>query len=169
MLGPFERADLPARDAHPDIADSLRGAGPGPAGGVGEEGIAAVDDDVVRLEVWRELLDHVVHRPAGLDHDDDRARPREARDKVRQRAGGEEAALLSVLADKLVRPFRVPVEDRDAETLACGVPREIRAHDRQAQYADVSQIRHRSSPSWDCVLAGCVGRARGRRRSDVAG
>ena len=143
---PFERADLAARDAHADIADPFRRQRLVTARRVGEEGIAAVDHDVVRFEMGRELLDHLVDRPPGLHHDDDGARPLEAGDEIGQLAGGEKPPFAPMLRDKLVRSFGMPVEERHAETLAGRVAREIGAHDRQTHHADVRQIRHMFSP-----------------------
>src|SRR5262249_10533619 len=70
----FTRALLAARYAHADEAElPLLEAGEA-ALRIGEQRIAAVDHDVVGLEVRHELADHVVDRLAGLHHDDDRAR-----------------------------------------------------------------------------------------------
>ena len=45
--------------------------------GVGEERVAAVDDDVALLQERLEFGDDRIHRPAGLHHDQDAARPLE--------------------------------------------------------------------------------------------
>src|SRR5690606_25231163 len=42
---------------------------------VGIERVAAFEDGVALIEMRQQLLDHVVDGLAGLDHDDDRARP----------------------------------------------------------------------------------------------
>ena len=77
--GPVERAFLAAGDAAPTKFSCLllqRGLAPA---GVGEVRVAAVDDDVAGLEQRHQLVDDRVGRPAGLDHDDDRARLARAR------------------------------------------------------------------------------------------
>src|SRR5579871_3616910 len=53
----LERALLAAGNAHADETDLFRFAGLVAAGGVGEERIAAVDDDVARIEMGQELVD----------------------------------------------------------------------------------------------------------------
>ena len=39
--------------------------------GVGKERIAALDDGIALFEMGQQLLDHVIDRLTGLDHDDD--------------------------------------------------------------------------------------------------
>ena len=53
--------------------------------GVPEIGVAAVDDDVARVEQRRQLGEHGVDRDAGFDHQDDLARPRQRGDELGQR------------------------------------------------------------------------------------
>ena len=60
--GPFERPFLAAGDAGADEEQALRLQRPGAAGGVGVVGVAAVDEDVARLEQRDELVDDVVDR-----------------------------------------------------------------------------------------------------------
>ena len=62
--GPLQRPFLAARDARADEQDALLLERSGAPGGVGIVGVAAVDQDVARLEQRRELVDDVVDRPA---------------------------------------------------------------------------------------------------------
>ena len=140
----FERAFLAAGNAHADEADLFRFAGSVAPRGVGEQRVAAVDDDVALLEMGQELVDHVVDRLAGLDHDEDGARLGDAGDKLWQRLGREEAAFAAVLRHELVGPLGIAVEHRDAEPMPRRVSRQIGAHDGQSEDADVSLISHRS-------------------------
>ena len=110
--------------------------------GVGEERVAAVDDDVALLEMRHELVDHLVDRLAGLDHDEDRAGLLDAGDKLGQRLGREKSAFLAVLGDQLVGPLGIAVEDRNAESIVRGVSRQVCAHDGQSHNANVSLISH---------------------------
>ena len=59
--------------------------------GVGEERVAAVDQDVAGLEMGQQLVDHLVDRLAGLDHDDDGARLGQRGDEFLQGLGRREA------------------------------------------------------------------------------
>src|SRR5581483_4122660 len=102
----------------------------------------AVDDDVAGLQMGAELVDDVVDRLAGLDHDDDRAGARERGDEFRDRLGGREATLRAMRGDYLVRPSAMAVVDRAAETLAGGVAGESAADGRQAENADIVKLRH---------------------------
>ena len=85
--------------------------------GVGEQRVAAVDDDVVFLEMRQELVDHLVDRLAGLDHDENRPGLGDAGDKLGQGLRREEAAFAAVLGDQLVGPLVIAIEDRDAEPM----------------------------------------------------
>ena len=62
MVGPFERALLAAGDAGADEVQALLAERLLAAAGVGEVGVAAVDDDVALLQQRRELVDHRVGR-----------------------------------------------------------------------------------------------------------
>ena len=57
------------------------------------ERIAAFEDGVARFEVRQQLLDHVVDRLAGLDHDDDRARALHRLDERREVGLGHDLAV----------------------------------------------------------------------------
>ena len=141
----LERALLAAGNAHADEADLFRFARLVTAGGVGEQRIAAVDDDVARLEMGHELVDHLVDGRAGLDHDEDRTGLGDAGDKVREGPGREEPPFAAMLGHEFVGPFMVAVEKRDAEPVSRRVSRQVRAHDGQSEDADVSLISHVSS------------------------
>ena len=90
----------------------------------------------------RQLVDHLVHGRAGLDHDENGAGLGDARDKVGEVAGREEPALAAMLRHELVRPFMVAVEEGDAKSVPRGVAREVGAHDGQSHDADVSLLSH---------------------------
>ena len=70
------------------------------ADGVVEVRVAAVDDDVARLEQRGELVDDRVGGLAGLHHDDDGARPLERGDEVLEALGRDEVALVAVLVEQ---------------------------------------------------------------------
>ena len=71
---PLERALFAARHAGADVEQAARLEILGAADAVGEVGVAAVDDDVALVEQRHQLVDQVVDRLAGLDHDHHPAR-----------------------------------------------------------------------------------------------
>ena len=75
--GAVPRAVFAAGDAGPDKQDAFFGESLGAAVGVGKERVAAVNDDVARLEHWKDVVDHLVDGVAGFDHEHDAARPLE--------------------------------------------------------------------------------------------
>ncbi|MEZ4507620.1 MAG: hypothetical protein R2848_17640 [Thermomicrobiales bacterium] len=75
-----QSAFFSTRDAHADEAE-LPVPFDGAAFGVGEEGIAAVDDDIIRIDELGKLGQHRIDRRAGFHHDDDAARFREGFDE----------------------------------------------------------------------------------------
>ena len=85
----------------------------------------------------RQLVDHGVGGRAGLDHDDDRARPPQAGDEVGHRLAGHERALAAVLGDQAAGALRRAVVQRDGVAVPGQVPGQVAAHDRQAGDADV--------------------------------
>ena len=66
---PFERAFFAARNAAADKVQTALFQILAAALGIGEKGIAAVDNHVALFEQRNELIDDRVHRRAGFDHD----------------------------------------------------------------------------------------------------
>ena len=88
-----ERALLAARDAHADEVDAGGADLLLAADGVVEVRVAAVDDDVARLEALDELGDDGVGALAGLHHDDRGAGLGERGDELVVALGGDEPGL----------------------------------------------------------------------------
>jgi hypothetical protein len=124
----FERAFLAARDAHAEEADALLPQLMEAPVRVGEQRIAAIDDDVVGLEMRDELGDDVVDGLAGLDHDDDGPRAAERRHELRNGLRGGEAAFRAMRRHQVLRASAMAIVDRDAETLSGRIAREISPH-----------------------------------------
>jgi hypothetical protein len=74
------RALLAARDAGAEEAETALAQRPLAADRVLKAGVAAVDDDVAWREQRSERVDLLVGSRAGLDHEDDRARPPQSAD-----------------------------------------------------------------------------------------
>ena len=105
--GPFERPFLAAGDAGADEEEPLRLQVPGAAGRVGVVGVAAVDQDVARLEQRDQLVDHVVDRRPGLDHDHDLARRLQGGDQLLDRVGADDLLPLGPARRRTRRPCDV--------------------------------------------------------------
>ena len=133
----LERALFAARDAGADEVDA-RGADLGLAADrVVEVRVAAVDDDVARLEALDELGDDGVGALAGLHHDDRRAGLRERGDELVVALGGDEPGL-GVLGGQRVGALGRAVEHRNGVALAAReVAGEVGPHDRESYDADV--------------------------------
>ena len=106
--------------------------------GVGEQRVAAVDDDVAVLQQGREFVDDVVDRLAGLDHDDHDPWLGESRDETLEVLGGCEAALMAELFDQLVGALAVAVVERDAEAFAGSIAGQVGAHDGEPHHAEIT-------------------------------
>jgi hypothetical protein len=140
--GAFQRPFLAAGDAHADEAKTFFLERVETPVGVGEERIAAVDDDVALVQMRSELGDDVVHRLARLDQYDDRAGPGQRGHERRDGLGWNEAALRPMLADQLVGPCAVAIVDRHAEPLSGRVAGQIGPHRREAEHSDIGEVRH---------------------------
>ena len=74
------RAFLAAGNAGADEEQSARSQIFGAADGVLIERVAAVDDDIARLEIGDDVIDEVIHRLPGLDEHHHSAWPLEVAD-----------------------------------------------------------------------------------------
>ena len=101
--------------------------------------VTAVDDDVVLVQQGNELLDHLINRRTGLDHDLDLARPGEARDEVFERSAADEL-LARMPGDELVGGRRSAVVDADLEAAALHIQHQVLAHHCQADQAEIALL-----------------------------
>jgi hypothetical protein len=105
------------------------------AHGVAEIGVAGIDDDVIGFKQRLERGNLLVHRLAGLDHDDDRPRRADGGHEVlerrtgchpfRETAGGRR---------ELFRSRSRPVVDGNVIAVVGDVERQIGAHDAQSNH-----------------------------------
>ena len=108
------------------------------ADGVRPEGVAAVDDDVARLEDRGELVDDGVGGAAGLDEDDGLAGLLQGgREVLHGGAAGQLARGLRVFLHELVGLGGRAVVDRDREAVVGDVEGEVLAHDGQTDETNV--------------------------------
>src|SRR5229473_3471295 len=127
----------------PRSAPSSR-CGRRPAARVVKQGVAAVDDGVARFEQSGQRIDALVHRRAGLDHQQDRARRGQDLDQLLQRGGRLEVALVTVSGHELVGSLPRAVVHAHADAVRGEVARQIHAHGRQPDDAQlvIFQLAH---------------------------
>src|SRR5690606_40238987 len=118
-------------DSRTDEVDSRLAYGLLATDGVGEERVAAIDDDVARLEHLREGVDHGIRALTGLHHDDGGAGLREGCCELLV-GGGRYELRLGVLVEKRLRLLVRAIEDCDGVALATReVAGEVRSHHRE--------------------------------------
>ena len=143
--GAMARTLLSARDADAEEAPWLRFGQGGAAVGIGEVGVAAIDDDVALFKQRLEHGDLFVHRRAGRDHEDELARAGDGRDEGLQTGRGhDQGRQCAGASHELVRARGGAVEHGDAMSLFGDVQRECRAHGSQADQADFRILVHRA-------------------------
>jgi len=91
-------------------------------------GVAAVDDDVARLQERQELVDDSVHRRSRLHHHHDLAGPRERLHEVAEAVGGNDLFSLGPLGCKLLSPLGRAIVHRDGVPLAFHVEHQVLPH-----------------------------------------
>ena len=100
-------------------------------------GIAAVDQDVSRLEQRDQLVDHLINGSAGLHHDHDLAGLLQQRDQLLHRMSADDRLALGPAGQEGVNLRGRAVEHGDGETVAGHVQDQVLAHHGQANQSDV--------------------------------
>src|SRR5208283_1440929 len=114
----FERAFLPAGDAHAQVVKPQLGHFLLATLRVSVQRVAAIDDDVALLQLGNQLLDDRIDRSAGLDHDHDLARARQALDQLLDGAGGRDALAPGAARRELLGHRYGAVENRNRKAFA---------------------------------------------------
>jgi len=158
-------AFLPAGDAGADKAQPACFQRRTATNGVQEIGVAAVDQDVASLQMWREVIDGLIDRRSGLDHHQDPARLVELPHQFLRRVRRCEPALRAVLLHEVVDARGGPVIDGDAKPVSGEVAGEIHAHRRQPRHRDDAHCptllaRRRLIPSMVTTVRGMSHQAR---------
>ena len=132
-----QRTLLAARHAAPDEVNALVLQCRLPPTGVGELGVAAVDDDVAGFDQFGQFVDDGIRRATGLDHDQDLAGCRQRVDEVLGGLGRDEGSVTAVLLDQRAGLRGGPVVHGCDEAVAGEVPREVGTHDSQPGDTDI--------------------------------
>ena len=112
-----------------------------PTSSVAEVGVAAVDENVTRLEQGSDLFDDGIRATTGLDHHDDATRALEACDKASQIMERQEGSLVPVLGHDLVGARSCAVVNGDPETLVGHVAGQVGPHHGHPDDADLGGLR----------------------------
>ena len=100
-------------------------------------GVAAVDDDVSLVKERNQALDEIIHRLAGLDHQEYLAGCLEGLDEVFEGMGAVEVPALPAACHETVDFFNRPVEYAHMEALAFHVQSKVLAHYGETHESDV--------------------------------
>ena len=140
--GAVARALLAAGDAGADVKQALGLDVFHPAGGVLEQRIAAVDDEVAGFEVGKEMFDELVDGLASLDHEHHAARLLQAGDHLLDGVGADDVGALGFPGEKVVHLGDGPVEGHHGEAVVVHVQNQILAHHGQPDQCNVSLRFH---------------------------
>lgn len=134
---------LTTRDTGADEADALLGKVLGAAVGVWEVGVAAIDDDVARLDtaLGEQSLDEVVDGLAGHDEQHHATWLLELLDELPDAMCANNALALGLVVQEAVNLGDGTVEGDDGEAVVGGVEDQVLAHDGQTDETEVSAVR----------------------------
>ncbi len=102
-------------------------------------GVAAVDDDVARLQVWDQQFDEVINRRAGLDHQHHPTRTLQQARQLLDRVGADDVRALRLIDEKLVYLGHGAVVDGHDEAVVVHIENQVLAHHGEADEADVGR------------------------------
>ena len=143
---------FPTGNPHAVEVDAVFPATVVAAARIAEIGIAAVDDDVPRIEERQQLVEHAVHGSAGHDHEHDLARPLQ---------GSQEIFQLEVARNLFMRPFleelfrqvRRIVVNRNVIAVVGHVQGQVTAHDGHADDANIVKCHSNRSFSLEIIIS----------------
>jgi hypothetical protein len=135
--GAFQSAFLAAGHAGADVEKALRLDIRGAANGVGEVTVAAVDENVARLQQRNQLLDHFIHCAAGLDHHEDFAGLFQIRRQFLKTAAADNGLSGCAAGYERIDLRDRAVVHRDSEALRRHVHDEVFSHDGKPNQADI--------------------------------
>jgi hypothetical protein len=143
--GAPQRPLLAPGHPRPEEAQAARVHGLLAADSVLEVAVAAVDQEVALVQVAGQLLEDGVDGRAGLDHDQDAARPGQGGHELLGRGGPDQLALVAVAVEQLAGPALGPVVDGHREPVPGRVAGQVRPHGGQAGDAQLALSSHRTS------------------------
>ena len=160
--GPPERALLAAGDAGADVVEAAAGEFLAPPLGVEEPRIAAVDQDVARLQVRLQMRDGAVDGGAGRHHHQDAARPLQHRHQRLGRRRQLDVAARGRPGHERLALGGFEIVARDVEPVAFHVEGQVGPHHAEADDTDVTL--HEQLPWWPPGPGGTASLRRAARR-----
>ena len=133
----LERAFLAAGNAGADVEKPLALHIGAAAGSIRKVGIAAVDDDVARLQMRQKQLDKVIHGLAGLDHQHHLARLLQRRAQLLNALAAKDVPAPGAPFDKARHLLHRAVVHCHGKALGLHVHHQIFAHHGQTDEADI--------------------------------
>ena len=133
----MQRALFPAGNAasqEPE-ADLLERGGATPR--VLKKGVATVDNHVVLVEGFGQLIDHVIDRPPGIHQHRHRARRLQDTSQLLEGRGGNEVAFLGVIGNELFGAPMRAVVDGHAHAVRREIAREASAYGAEPNDPDL--------------------------------
>ena len=110
----------------------------GTAGGIGEIGIAAVDNDVAFIQKRYQLIDEFVYHAAGTHHQHHDTRAFQLTDQLFQAVRAHDLSIFGRARQKIVYFGNGTVVGHYFEAFVVHVENQVLAHYGQTDYADVT-------------------------------
>jgi hypothetical protein len=95
------------------------------------------------FEVWEEVVNKLIHRFAGFDHEHDPARFLEQADHFRDRMRAKDTGAFCFLIEEFIHLGDGAVESGHSESVVVHVQNEVLAHHGQTNYGNISFRFHK--------------------------
>ena len=133
---------LTAGNARTHIPEPFRLDPSGSPLGVGEVGVAAVDNHVAVIQEPEQVVDELVDRRTGLDHEHDLARPGHSGHELFERVATDEVLSRRPAGEKIVHFAGGAVENSDRVAAALDVQRQVLTHHGKSHQSEITRFGH---------------------------
>ena len=103
-------------------------------------GVAAIDQEISRFEIGRDLLNDRIHRRTGLDHHQDPARVLKLADEILKAGGTNDLLARSKTGKEFFRFGVGAVVHHTRETIALSVENQVLAHHAETDQAEMGLV-----------------------------
>ena len=122
---------------------------------IGEQGIAAVDDDVSFRQERQQVIDHLIDGVAGFHHQHDAAWTFQQPDQLLDGVSADDVGAFGFVGEEVVDLGDGAVEDGHFEAVVIHVENEVLTHYGKADQADVTRGVWHTCSNWGtspCIL-----------------